>query len=455
VLEDLGTEAVELRNGIAAGQLVVHYQPKVGLFTGRALGVEALVRWQHPERGLVLPDDFIPGVERGGLMAELTDFVLNQAADQHARWQADGIDLPVAVNLSASSLIDAALPDKITEVCDRRGISHRGLSLEITETSVMADPKLAIAILTALAERGFTMAIDDFGTGFSSLAYLSKLPVSVVKIDKSFVLDVVNSGADAHIIHHGIIELAHGLGKQVVAEGIESQDSLNLLLRMGCDQGQGYHWSRPVPAEELTAWVARNQHALSSAGRDTEVCTRAPIPASEASRLAALRRYRILDTAYEPIFDEIATVAARVCATPMSGVSLVDTDRQWFKARVGLRVSETTRDLAFCSHAIMDPPRLMVVNDTATDARFAANPLVTRDPRVRFYAGAPLVAPDGSAVGALCVLDTRPRHLTGAQLEALRQLAAHVIAVCETKRQLAELSESQGTPDWRDLPLAG
>ena len=269
------------------------------------------------------------------------------------------------------------------------------------------------------------MAIDDFGTGFSSLAYLAQLPVSVVKIDKSFVLDVVDNDADAHIVH-GIIELVHGLGKHVVAEGVESQEALDLLLLMGCDQGQGYHWSRPVPAAELTAWVTKHQHVITVAGHETGMFTRAPIPANEAKRLAVLQRYRILDTACEAIFDEIAAVAAKVCGTPMSAVSLVDAERQWFKARVGLKVAETTRDLAFCAHTIMDPTHLLVVND----------------------------APDGSAVGSLCVIDSKPRRLSVAQLKVLRQLAAHVIAIFEAKQQLAELAQGRATPGQRELCLA-
>jgi len=240
----------------------------------------------------------------------------------------------------------------------------------------------------------------------------------------------------------------------VVAEGVESQDALNLLLLMGCDQGQGYHWSRPVPAEELTAWVTKHQHAVTVAGRETGMSTRAPIPANEAKRLAVLQRYRILDTAYEALFDEIAAVAAKVCGTPMSAVSLVDAERQWFKARVGLKVAETTRDLAFCAHAIMDPAHLLVVNDATTDERFAANPLVTGDPNIRFYAGAPLVAPDGSAVGTLCVIDSKPRQLSVGQLDVLRQLAAHVIAIFETKQQLTELAERREILSQRDLRLA-
>jgi EAL domain-containing protein (putative c-di-GMP-specific phosphodiesterase class I) len=453
VQANLEVEVDELRNAIAAGQIVVYYQPKVGLFTGQALGVEALVRWQHPERGLIFPDDFIPTAERAGLMTELTDFVLDQAAGQYAQWQANGIDLPVAVNLSASSLIDVSLPNKVTAVCGRHGISHRGLTLEITETSVMADPEVAIAVLTALAERGFVMAIDDFGTGFSSLAYLAKLPVSVVKIDKSFVLDVVNNNADAHVVR-GIIELVHGMGKRVVAEGVESKDVLNLLLLMGCDQGQGYYWSRPVAAEELTAWATKHQQVVTGSGPETGLVPRAPIPADEAKRLAVLQRYRILDTAYEAIFDEIAAAAARVCGTPMSAVSLVDAERQWFKARVGLKVAETSRNLAFCAHTVMDPAHLLVVNDATADERFASNPLVTGEPGIRFYAGAPLVAPDGSAVGSLCVIDSKPRELSGAQLVVLRQLAVHVIAIFEAKQQLAELTEQLDALGQRHLRLA-
>jgi GAF domain-containing protein len=204
----------------------------------------------------------------------------------------------------------------------------------------------------------------------------------------------------------------------------------------------------------MTAWVTKHQRAITAAGRETGLLTRAPIPANEAKRLAVLQRYRILDTAYEAIFDEIAAVAAKVCGTPMSAISLVDAERQWFKAQVGLEVAETTRDLAFCAHAIMDPAQLLVVNDATTDERFASNPLVTGEPSIRFYAGAPLVAPDGSAVGTLCVIDSKPRQLSVAQLHVLRQLAAHVIAICEAKQQIAELAERREIPSHRDLRLA-
>lgn len=431
---DAASDASELSRSIATGRLVVHYQPKVNLVTGRAVGVEALVRWQHPDRGLIFPDEFIPLAEGCGVLPELTAFVLDEAARQHAHWQSIGLDLPVAVNLSTGSLLDDGLPGRIAALCDRHRIDRHGIELEITETSVMTDPVGATAVLDALVREGFAIAIDDFGTGFSSLSYLRDLPVSTVKIDKSFVLDVAISDADAHIVR-GTIELARGLGKQVVAEGVETAEAVDLLLLMGCDYGQGHYWSRSLPAPELTAWVLAHHDRLAI------VEPGEPVPEQDAKRLAVLRRYRILDTAYEAIFDDIAAAAARICGTPMSAITLVDADRQWFKAHVGINVRETARNLALCAHTIMDPTRMLVINDATADGRFATNPLVTADPNIRFYAGAPLVSPGGSAVGSLCVLDSTPRHLSTDQLNALRQLSTDVIALLEARQRLADVAE--------------
>jgi EAL domain-containing protein (putative c-di-GMP-specific phosphodiesterase class I) len=158
------------------------------------------------------------------------------------------------VNLSVDSLTDRGFPDRVEGLCRRHGVSPGALELEVTESGVMAEPKLAILVLEALAAKGFALSIDDFGTGFSSLAYLRNLPVSLVKVDKSFVTDLPRSDPDAHIVR-GIIDLVHGLGKTVVAEGVETPDGLAFLLRVGCDVGQGYHWSRPLPAPDLTLWL--------------------------------------------------------------------------------------------------------------------------------------------------------------------------------------------------------
>ncbi len=251
---DAEQQAAELRTAVAGDELVVYYQPKVELASGLVVGVEALVRWQHPTRGLVFPDEFIPLAERTGVIVDLTAFVLEQAVAQHSRWLSSGLDLPVAVNLSVDSLTDLGLPERLEALCRRYGVEPRALELEVTESGVMAKPTLAIVVLAALTEKGFALAIDDFGTGFSSLAYLRDLPVSWVKVDKSFVMDLVQNDADAHIVR-GIVDLVHGLGRRVVAEGVETAAGLAFLLGVGCDVGQGYYWSRPLPADDLTVWL--------------------------------------------------------------------------------------------------------------------------------------------------------------------------------------------------------
>ena len=247
-------QAAELRAAIAGSELVLHYQPKVELASGAIVGVEALVRWQHPQRGLVFPDEFIPLAERSGIIADLTAFVLEEAVGQHVRWRSTGLELPVAVNLSVDSLSDPGFPDRLEGLCRRYGVAPCDLELEVTESGVMAEPRLAIVVLEALAATGFALAIDDFGTGFSSLAYLRDLPVSLVKVDKSFVMNLPRSDPDAHIVR-GIVDLVHGLGKGVVAEGVETAEGLAFLLGVGCDIGQGYHWSRPLPASGVTLWL--------------------------------------------------------------------------------------------------------------------------------------------------------------------------------------------------------
>jgi PAS domain S-box-containing protein len=249
--------SAELRAAIANAEFVLHYQPKVEVATGNLLGVEALVRWQHPSRGLVFPDEFIALAEETGHIEALTDWLVDEAVQQQARWKADGLDLSVAVNLSVRSLADAGFPDRVSATCRRHGVTADRLELEVTESAVMANPDQSVAVLDQLVQLGHCISIDDFGTGFSSLAYLRNLPVTTVKIDKSFVMSLPDSNEDAHIVR-GTIDLVHGLGKKVVAEGVESIDALNFLLLVGCDAAQGYYWSRPVPADALIAWA--DQH---------------------------------------------------------------------------------------------------------------------------------------------------------------------------------------------------
>ncbi|WEO77322.1 EAL domain-containing protein [Cryobacterium sp. SO2] len=246
----------ELRLALRDDELVLHYQPKVDLASGAVRGVEALVRWNHPRRGLLHPDQFLTLVEEAGLMHELTQIVLGEALDQAATWQADGRPLTVAVNLSASSLIDASLPARIAAMIASRGLTTAALLLEITEDFLMADRDRAHGILTQLRESGIHIAIDDFGTGYSSLSYLRDLPIDELKLDRSFVLPMADNARAATLVG-STIALAHGLGMRIVAEGVEVEDAYADLARLGCDQAQGYFISRPLAAAELDAWFTQ------------------------------------------------------------------------------------------------------------------------------------------------------------------------------------------------------
>ena len=250
----------ELGSAIAGGQLILHFQPKVDLGSGAVRGVEALVRWQHPERGLLYPDAFLSMVEESGLMRQLTQDVLEQALDQAARWQQQGRQLTVAVNLSASSLMDAHLPEQVLAMLAARGLPTSSLQLEITEEFLMADRDRARAVLTRLRRSGIQIAVDDFGTGYSSLAYLRDLPVDELKLDRSFITPMADDPRAAALVA-STIGLAHSLGLRMVAEGVEDQTTYDELRRLGCDEAQGYHLSRPVPAAELTAWLPRQRGA--------------------------------------------------------------------------------------------------------------------------------------------------------------------------------------------------
>jgi diguanylate cyclase (GGDEF)-like protein/PAS domain S-box-containing protein len=243
----------ELRYAIEHDELVLHYQPKIDLQTSRVIGVEALVRWQHPHRGLIPPDEFVPLAEQTGLIKPLTLGVITAALRQLQIWHRDGLRLNMAVNLSAKNLQDPQLPDQVAELLQNAGASPEHLELEITESTIMADPARALDILTRLNRMGLVLTIDDFGTGYSSLGYLKRLPVSAIKIDKSFVRNMAEDDNDAVIVR-STIELAHNLGLTVVAEGVETQYLLDRLAALGCDAVQGYYMSRAMPADALTRW---------------------------------------------------------------------------------------------------------------------------------------------------------------------------------------------------------
>ncbi|GAB3360855.1 putative bifunctional diguanylate cyclase/phosphodiesterase [Modestobacter lapidis] len=251
----------ELRRACRTGELRVHYQPQVELRSGRVVAVEALLRWEHPRRGLLLPGAFIDLAEQTGLVRELTDVVLRQALADSTRWRAAGLSLRVAVNLSARSLTDPDLPSRVAVLLAEAGRSPRDLELELTETAAMEDPVRAGEVLGRLRALGVGLAVDDFGTGHASLAYLARLPVHTLKIDRSFVLTMHDQTGSRTIVR-SIIDLAHGLGLRVVAEGVETADAWLDLVAHGCDDAQGFWMSPAVPAEDLTRVVADLEQRL-------------------------------------------------------------------------------------------------------------------------------------------------------------------------------------------------
>jgi diguanylate cyclase (GGDEF)-like protein/PAS domain S-box-containing protein len=260
----------QVRRAIADRQFVLHYQPKVSLTDGVARGVEALVRWQHPTRGLLGPGDFIPVVERTGLIHQLTLAILDLALAQARAWLADGIEVQIAVNLSARNLHHLALPEQVSEALARYDVPAGNLRLEVTESALMTDPDKAMTILGKLHELGVGLSLDDFGTGYSSMSYLKYLPVDELKVDRSFVNELLRNAEDAAIIR-AAIELGHNLGMTVVAEGVEEPEAPHVLLAMGCDTAQGYHFARPLPADDLLPYLRassrRDARVSDAAGR--------------------------------------------------------------------------------------------------------------------------------------------------------------------------------------------
>ena len=250
----------ELLQAIECDELVLYFQPKIDLHTGKVTSVEALVRWQHPQRGFLPPDLFIPQAEQTGLINQLTFWVLKKALEQCAEFNNTGIEITVAINLSAGSLNDIRMPGEIARMLANSRIKPSMLVIEITESAVMSDPVGALNVLKILDKMGVALTIDDFGTGYSSLAYLSRLPVDEIKIDKSFVLEMVQD-QQAAVIVRSTIDLGHNLAKKVVAEGVETLELWNLLSEWGCDTAQGYYMSKPMPADKLMKWLRESRWA--------------------------------------------------------------------------------------------------------------------------------------------------------------------------------------------------
>jgi EAL domain-containing protein (putative c-di-GMP-specific phosphodiesterase class I) len=246
--------AGELREAVEKNKLSLWYQPIVKISTGEISAVEGLVRWQHPGKGTIRPDLFIPLAEQLGLIGPLTLSLIGQAAHQWRLWNREGMDLSVALNVSVRHLMSRDFSSDIAALLDEAGLPPNRVKLEITESALMADPNHAAEVIRALSAVGVRIAIDDFGTGYSSLAYLNRLPVHQLKIDKTFVGSMTTS-ASAEIIVRSTVELAHNLGLEVVAEGVESAATLQRLAELQCDYAQGYHFSRPVLGGRLSGRI--------------------------------------------------------------------------------------------------------------------------------------------------------------------------------------------------------
>jgi diguanylate cyclase (GGDEF)-like protein len=258
------TLATDLRRAIDNGEMSLHFQPQVGAANGFLEGVEALARWHHPEHGSISPGEFIPLAESIGLIGSLTYWVLDESLRQCAAWVKVGLDIKVSVNVSAPNLVDSAFPDKVAALLLQRQLDPERLMLEVTESVFMQEPEHSLATLDRLKSMGVSLSIDDFGTGYSSLAYLKRLPVHELKIDQSFIFDMLTDENDAMIVS-STVALAHGLGLKVVAEGVETKEVWDSLKALGCDTIQGYYVGRPMPAEEMLGWQENSVRLASNA----------------------------------------------------------------------------------------------------------------------------------------------------------------------------------------------
>lgn len=409
----------DLTEALRLDQLIPTYQPRIECRSGAIAGFETLARWQHPRYGLVMPDEFIPLAESNELIDALTEQIARKALNWFANLlSGKGLKtrtllsrhwfdrLRLSINISPLSLSNEALFERLLSHMRALGIEPDRIVLELTESSAMANQAASLGFLTRLRIKGFQLAIDDFGTGYSSMLQLVRLPFSEIKIDKSFVM-TSGTSQESRSVTRSVVDLGRSLGLESTAEGVEDEDTLRFLREIGCDLVQGYLISPPLDGNGMLHWVA-------------ERCR-----IDEQARLRSLHGLGVLDTPAEERFDRVTRLARRLLDMPMALVGLIDAEREWIKSVQGVEISEVPREHAFCTHAIQDD-RVFVVPDARADALFRENPLVTGDDGLRFFAGCPLVMPDGARIGTLCVMDHAQREFTPRDEEVLRDLAGMV-----------------------------
>lgn len=244
----------ELKKAIENDELVLHYQPQVNIKSGELSGVEALVRWEHPDKGMIFPDQFITLAEENNLINALTERVIYLAVTQNKQWSNEGLNTSISVNVSAENIIHLNLPEKLKKLTDQYDVKSENIVLELTESSVMGELTTSLDVLNRLRMKGFSLSIDDFGTGYSSLSHLYHAPFTELKIDQKFIMYMLED-TEAMVIVKICIMLGHMLGMDIVAEGVETQEIFDKLKEMDCDVAQGYLLSRPIPADDLINWV--------------------------------------------------------------------------------------------------------------------------------------------------------------------------------------------------------
>lgn len=426
------TATDELAEAIAGGEIFPVFQPIVHLGTGAVVGWEALARWNHPQHGVLDPSHFIPFAEDLGVIGAIDRTMIDQSLAVLA-----GVDrrlhlgdTTVAVNISGSSLGQGRTAHFVAEALRRHGLPGERLTIEVTETALIDDLRLAGGELRLLRAMGVQISIDDFATGHASFDYLRHLPADHLKLDRSYVEQVADMGFDVSVVR-ALIALAHDLGMQVIAEGIEDEVQWRILRELGCEMGQGYLFGRPADVPADSAAIRPGLAGSVAAGGF-------PLPANEVERAALVRDCAVMDTMPEAVFDEIAAAASDLCSTSVARVAIVGDDHVFFKAHVGNDRTMLPRADSLAAYAVCGP-EVLVVEDALTDPRFAGNPSLCGSDGMRFFAAAPIMATDGLVLGVVMVIDRAPRALTGVQRQGLAALATRAAVHLELRARLNQL----------------